>query len=614
MSADNHRKHTTNATAAVIVRTKQFLAKVSIRKKIGAGYALSVAIAILGTSAGLAIGDHYQRQANAGITRIQKQKEQLTDLKIAIVQAQFHASRIAFALGNPVWMRQESQRFAEAIEEAKQLHAEAESSLSNSDDRCVQETEKLNSLLKTYSHTVEAYGKLINSLLLEINTSSWQPDEINSAQKLLLSNNNGEIAITLDLLVENLSEQIKVAQEQHTHGITKLNEASTLQDQMIFGSMVLSIAIAVVLALYTSTVIIEPIEEVISVAQKVTQESNFALRVAVTNTDEIGILATSLNQLIQRIGAYTQERKQAEAQLIQTEKMSSLGSLVAGVAHEINNPANFIYGNLHHTDDYIRDLISLLYLYKQQYPEANQVIQEHLQAIDFEFLIQDLPKILSSMKEGAERIREIIISLRNFSRLDEAEIKPVNLQDGIDNALLILNSRLQKGVKIIKEYGELPLVECSPGQINQVFMNILCNALDALEDSKFNNSNSGVGEPDSALPCIKIRTDIKELGSKENTPEVVIHIIDNGPGIPEKIKEQIFDPFFTTKEPGKGTGLGLAISYQIITQHQGTIQVKSLPNQGAEFVITLPVQAPLEPPEMPIEEQLEQGKNSFTQE
>ncbi|NEO29853.1 MAG: HAMP domain-containing protein [Symploca sp. SIO3C6] len=603
MSADNHRPNKSNATAAVIGRAKRFLAKISIKQKIGAGYALSAVIAILGTSTGLAIGTHYQRQANISITRVQKQQEQLTDLKSAILQAQIHASRIAFVLGNPVWMRQESQHFVEAIEEARQLHAQAKSLLSHPEGQCTHETDKLKSLLKTYSKTVDAYGNLINSLLLEIDTSSWQPEDIESAQQLFLSNSAGEIVIALDLLVGQLNEQIKVTKEQHNHAITTLNEAITFQDRIIFTSILLSIAIAVLLALYTSTVIIEPIEEVISVAQRVTQESNFALRVTVTNTDEIGILATSLNQLIQSIGTYTQERKQAEAKLIQTEKMSSLGSLVAGVAHEINNPTNFIYGNLHHTDDYIQDLLSLLRLYQQHYPEANQAIEEHLQAIDFEFLIQDLPKILSSMKEGTERIREIILSLRNFSRLDEAQIKPVNLQDGIDNALLILNSRLQKGIKVIKEYGELPLVECSPGQINQVFMNILCNALDALEYSQLNNYDSGVRGLDSAPPCIKIRTDIKELGSKENTPEVIIHITDNGPGIPEEIKEQIFDPFFTTKEPGKGTGLGLAISYQIINQHHGTIQVKSLPNQGAEFVITLPVQAPLEPPRIPTEEQ-----------
>lgn len=599
----------------MIGRAKQFLAKVSIRKKIGAGYVLSVAIAILGTSTGQVIGDHYQRQANASITRIQKQQEQLADLKIAILQAQIHASRITFVIGNPVWMRDESQRFLEAIEEARQLHAEAESLLSNSDGGCTQETEKLKSLLKTYSQTVDAYGNIIKSLLLEIDTSSWQPNELDLVQKLFLSNSSPEIAISLDFLVEHLNEQIIAAREQNTYAIGKLNQAIVFRDRIIFSTMVISIAIAVVLALYTSTVIIEPIEEVISVAQKVTQESNFALRVLVTNTDEVGILATSLNQLIQRIGAYTNERKQAEAQLIQTEKMSSLGSLVAGVAHEINNPVNFIYGNVHHTDDYIKDLISLLSLYQQQYPEPNQVIEDHLQAIDFDFLIKDLPKIISSMKDGTERIRQIIISLRNFSRLDEAEIKPVNLQDGIENALLILNSRLQKGVKVIKEYGELPLVECFPGSINQVFMNILCNALDALEDSTFNNSKSGVGGLDSASPCIKIRTDIKELGSKENTPEVVIHITDNGSGIPETIKERIFDPFFTTKDPGKGTGLGLAISYQIINQHQGTIQVKSVLDQGAEFVITLPVQVPVESPQMATKEQekqRKQEKNKYT--
>jgi signal transduction histidine kinase len=271
--------------------------------------------------------------------------------------------------------------------------------------------------------------------------------------------------------------------------------------------------------------------------------------------------------------------------------MSSLGAMVAGVAHEINNPVNFIYGNLDYTSEYIQDLLSLVRLYQQQYPEPLPVIQEQIEAIELDFLAEDLPKILSSMKGGAQRIREIVLSLRNFSRLDEAGMKAANLHEGIDNTLIILNSRLKLGIKVIKQYGELPLVECSPAQLNQVFMNILSNAIDALEvgniegEQKDMSTKFLASSSPAPIPTIQICTRVLDQNW------VAISISDNGSGIPCTIKDQIFDPFFTTKQPGKGTGLGLAISYQIITQHHGKIEVHSVPNQGAEFVITLPVRA-----------------------
>jgi signal transduction histidine kinase len=243
----------------------------------------------------------------------------------------------------------------------------------------------------------------------------------------------------------------------------------------------------------------------------------------------------------------------------------------------------------------------LLRLYQQHYTEPLPAIQNQLEAIDFDFLAEDLPKILYSMKSGAERIREIVLSLRNFSRLDEAGMKLVNVHEGIDNTLIFLNGRFKGGIEVVKQYGDLPLVECSPGQLNQVFMNLLCNAVDALEKLKV-ESVKAEGSEDRlpgkfssevesarehrATPCIRIRTEVLDPNW------VAIAISDNGSGIPEAIQDRIFDPFFTTKDPGKGTGLGLAISYQIIAQHRGKIEVRSIPGQGAEFKISLPIRLP----------------------
>lgn len=574
--AEDKGKNRSNVVASVKIWATGVLPGASIRLKIGIGYGLAVGIAILGTTAGLAIGEHHQRQALTQLKHAHQQEHLLKDLQTTVLQARSHSSRFAVVLGNSIWLRYEKERFVQSINHAKQLLSETEQFVNNSDNEAA-DTKQLRDLLKTYAITIEAYGNVTESLLQQTEPWTLRQDEILAAQQLLLTNSGGEVASTLDQLSEKLNQLIDAAQDQDQQAAISLERASSLRARIIVGSMLLSIAIAAVLALYTSHAIAQPIRSVTRVAQQVTEEANFTLRAPVTTRDEVGVLAISLNQLIERIAVYTQELKQAEAQLIQTEKMSSLGAMVAGVAHEINNPVNFIYGNLQYTSEYVQDLLSLLHLYQQDYPEPTPAIQDHLEAIDLDFLAEDLPKVLSSMKGGAERIREIVLSLRNFSRLDETGVKPVNLHEGIDNTLIILNSRLHHGIEVIKQYGDLPLVECSPALLNQVFMNLLCNAIDALE--------LGTGKDSHLTPIPTIRIHTEALDQNW----VVIKIADNGSGIPVAIQDRIFDPFFTTKEPGKGTGLGLAISYQIITQHQGKIEVISVPGKGAEFVITLPV-------------------------
>ncbi len=590
VSAEDQVENRSPTVATVNSWVKRALASTSIRRKIGAGYALAVGIALLGTSAGLAIGEHYQRQSFAQLTRAHRQEHLLRELQAAILQARSHASRFPVVLGNSLWLQYEKDEFVRSLNKAKATISETERFVNPSSNGATADTEKLQDLLKTAAITIEAYGRLTASLLEQIDPWNLKPDEILPAQQELLRNSSGEVAITLDRLFHQLNRVIEAAQKEDMQATATLERAGELRVQIIVASMLLSVAIASALAVYTTRAIVQPIRDVTNVAQQVTQESNFALKAPVTSNDEVGVLATSLNQLIQRIAAYTQELKQAEVQLIHTEKMSSLGAMVAGIAHEINNPVNFIYGNLDYISEYIEDLLSLLRLYQQQYPEPLLPIQKQLEVIDFDFLAEDLPKILSSMKGGANRIREIVLSLRNFSRLDEAGMKPVNIHEGIDNTLLILNSRLKQGIKVIKEYGELPLVECTPAPINQVFMNLLCNAIDALEEVKVerlklegSEDNLQPSNLQSATPCIWIRTEVSGQNS------VVIRIADNGSGIGSTIKHQIFDPFFTTKNPGKGTGLGLTITYQIITQHQGKIEVNSTPAQGTEFTIILPI-------------------------
>ncbi|QLE57398.1 sensor histidine kinase [Nostoc sp. TCL26-01] len=280
------------------------------------------------------------------------------------------------------------------------------------------------------------------------------------------------------------------------------------------------------------------------------------------------------------------ELQQTQAQLVQAEKMSSLGRLVAGVAHEINNPVNFIYGNLKYINDYTQDLLKLVHLYQNYYDHPESEIQNHIQAIDLDFVMDDLPRIIHSMEVGTERITEIVLSLRNFSRLDEAEIKNVDIHQGIDSTLLILHNRMKRindnlGIEIVKKYGKIPLVNCYPSQLNQVFMNIISNAIDAIDGY---DDHRSIQEIKSHPSKITITTEVLE----DNY--VVIRIADNGTGMTEAVKEKLFDPFFTTKPVGKGTGLGLSISYQIVVEkHRGILKCESILGQGTEFWIQIPL-------------------------
>ncbi|MGF1522928.1 MAG: ATP-binding protein [Leptolyngbyaceae cyanobacterium] len=351
--------------------------------------------------------------------------------------------------------------------------------------------------------------------------------------------------------------------------------------------------------------IADPIQAITKVAHRVVEEGDFKLQAPVETQDEIGKLATALNQLIRWVEQYThelevagqtlesrveertreladtlEELQEMQAQLIQTEKMSSLGQMVAGIAHELNNPLSFIQGNIPPLNEYFQDLLHLMETYQHEYPQPTEAILKMQQEIDVDFMLEDLTKLLNSMKVGAQRVQDIVVSLRNYSRLDEAAIKDVDIHEGIENTLLLLNHRIKHKVEVIKHYGLLSTVRCSPAQLNQVFTNIIANALDALFEAEVDSKQLTI------ITC------------EPTANHVQICIRDNGIGIPPEVQAKIFDPFFTTKGVGKGTGLGLGICFKIIQQHRGKIEVDSEIGKGTEFCITLMRDAfPIEPVE-----------------
>ncbi|MGK7929006.1 MAG: ATP-binding protein [Spirulina sp.] len=337
------------------------------------------------------------------------------------------------------------------------------------------------------------------------------------------------------------------------------------------------------------------------------QKENTLVRPRLTNKDleVLRMLSNQITIAFQQIELYEQSRRSAreasdrarelrqtlkklkstQAQLIQNEKMAGLGQLVAGIAHEINNPVNFIYGNIAHLKDYTQDLLEIIQIYHENCASIPPELVEIIEDKDPDFILQDMPKLLKSMRNGAERIREIVISLKLFSRFDEAECKTVDIHDGLNSTLQILNHRLHD-IETVKIYGNLPKLECYAGLLNQVFMHLIVNAIDAIEEKEQRRLPETRWENHlhNNSQRITILTEYQEKGA------IVIRIRDNGIGMSETIRRKIFDPFFTTKPVGQGTGMGLSVSYQIVTEkHKGMLQCTSILGEGTEFAIELPV-------------------------
>ncbi|HEY9762697.1 MAG TPA: ATP-binding protein [Trichocoleus sp.] len=562
------------ATHPHLQRCRAWINRLSIRQKIYFGYLLSLGIAVTGSATAMVLG----RQA---YELVEHRREDVLEEVAMISQLQLQLSHLRMhqqALPDSLTFPGELEHNLELLQEHLPLFSQAwlelrENYLNESTQETKEEIKALQTLVTTYSGTVDQYTTWLSEEMADIEAALPTLDNSAQLRVSLLTPEAQGVDRKLESLTEDLEKLQEVALTEQVTATRDLKQAQTTMLLLMLGGIGLSVAIASLLVQAISRAIAQPINEVSAVAQRVTEEGNFALRATVSSQDETAVLAGALNHLIERVKQLLDQQEAATQQtLMQNEKMSSLGRMVAGVAHEINNPVNFIYGNLRHAENYIADLIDLIHTYESTVSQTPVPVEEKLEEIELPFLEEDLPKVMQSMRVGAERTRQIVLSLKNFSRLDEGAASPVDLHDCLDSTLLILNNRTKKGISIVRNYGDLPIIEGYAGSLYQVFMNLFANALDVLE------------EQPPQKPEIAIATE--RFGSDW----IRIQITDNGPGIPAHQLPHIFEAFFTTKPSGVGTGLGLAISRQIVEEkHRGRITCESTPNQGTKFTLELPI-------------------------
>ncbi|MEG3887993.1 ATP-binding protein [Microcoleus sp. herbarium19] len=577
----------------------------------------------MGTGLGILIADHQQKLAVAKVDDVLEELDIITRLQVDVLQTSNHQQKIKELLAQPGLLKQEYVEFKEHYDNFKQSWVKFKASnggtAGQENIEREGEVEAVNSFLAKHEGVPEAYITSIDRLLPRINPAKIEPANIASIQADLTKLEQSALMAKINTFSKDIFFLVEMIYEEYEEAEVAIDASNILRLRVIGGSMAVSIAIAVILSVLTSRAIARPIQSLTQVTQQSLKELNFNLQADIAAEDEIGTLTVSFNQLIATVKQLLKEQQEysqrlemkvferteelnnknlqledtleklhsTQFQLVQNEKMSSLGNLVAGIAHEINNPIGFLNGSIKNVEDYVQGLLQHLELYQKYYPDAAAPVQENALDIDLEFVIEDLPKLLNSMQGATDRIKSMSKSLRTFSRADTDRKVKANLHEGLDSTLLILKYRLKASEKrpaiaVIRDYGNLPDIECFPGQLNQVFMNILANAIDVFDDMAKTQS------------CCELQANPQQITIRSEiiSNQVLILIKDNGTGMTEDVKAKIFDYLFTTKAVGKGTGLGLAIARQIVVgKHEGSIAVDSTLGEGTEFTIQLPIKA-----------------------
>jgi len=573
--------------------------KLKVGQKINLGYVITLGIAVIGTAIGVILGEFYQRNAWEAEEHSQEEIEYIYNLQISLLVLRNDQQQLTAILSDSQQFNQKYQAIIEDGNNAQKNWQELQDFFQEVlNEHQINYHPKIAQYGISYQETINLYLADLQKIIAEIKTLDLaNPDDLKLAEIQLLRFSNSEISLKLDQMSKELSQLKELANQEYLTSEKDAQDGVLMNRKIIMVSMIVSLIMAVILGNYINKLIINSLKQVTEVAKEVTEEADFKLQVPVVGNDEIAKLASYFNLLIQKVNTLLEEqkllteeqviktqqvrqlleeqKKATEEQLIQSEKMSSLGRMLAGVAHEINNPINFIYGNLIHANDYIKDLLELVETYQEEIPNPPETVSEMMEEIDVEFLAEDLPKLIDSIKIGAERTRQIALSLRNFSRLEETNPHLLDIHDCIDSTLVILHNRIKKDINIEKEYGKIPEIQGFAGSLYQVFMNLISNSIDALL------------EKESINPTITIITELEP----EKKELVIIKIKDNGLGISPENQTKIFDTFFTTKPRGIGTGLGLAITKEIIVdKHHGKINCSSQEGIGTEFMIILPVE------------------------
>ena len=559
-----------------------WLGRFGVGQRFLVGYGLAISIAIAGTAIG---GSLAQLKLNAGWKRVDQVsavRDRFSDLRVELLEIIAHpASRKANTIQTPADVQalwQEIERHAIIAEESYTWLAEWADKPDASQSALGPIHDRWTVTLQSDRAVAERFFRIVRRRLLSVD-SSLAADGVPFDRELhrwLIVDFQGRVIrsditrLTID--VQNLLPAIEEIQKT----VEAEQRLLSVAWWFVFGgSSLLSLAVAIAIGSYISRSTVTPIESMAATARNITTSGQFERRFEVVGNDEISDLSQAFNASLDRVQTLLDEQEQTTTErLLAGEKLSSLGRMLAEVAHELNNPINYLSGNIPHCKTYVGELCELLAAYEAEVTDPSAELEELAEELDREFLETDLKKLIASMEVGAQRARQIILGLKNSSRTDDERPSPLSLQDSVEGTLAILYNRLKKGIDLETSFADLPSIEGFPGSLYQIFSNLIGNAIDA------------VNENDRAEKRIRIATE------QWDEHHVAVRIHDNGGGIPDSVRDRIFEAFFTTKPTGVGTGLGLAIVKQLVEEkHGGRLLLETTPGDGTEFIVVLPMQA-----------------------